>query len=746
LTNRRRAGLAWCAGLVCALAFPLSASAQQARCTEADTTIRRLVFSGNVAFADAELQRAVVTTPSSWWRRGPSVPLGTRRCLDGDELPKDRLRLMLYYRTRGYPDAAVVARTREVNPRTVDVVFQISEGEPVILRELTVTGLENVTRAGDVVRRLPIRPGEPLDRVRLEAARDTILRRLRNAGYPHADAQHVLVEDQDSRTAVDTIVVRPGAFTRIGRVVVESAPLPGREQQISDRDVQRIAGVREGDIYREQQLLDAQRALYLTDAYRQVSVRVDTAASLDSAAVVTLLVSEDAMRAARLGGGYGTLDCFRATGEFTHYNLGTGARRLEVTSRVSKIGIGEPLGGAAQLCPQAKDDPYSRRLNYYTGATLRQPGLFGAGTVPTLTVFSARTSEFKAFLRTTSIGGIASLETRRTRTIPVTVAYQLDFGRTEAQPALFCAVFNRCDREERQRLQTTQRLGTLSVTASQNTADNALNPIRGGTWRVEARHASPATFADSGLQFSKVLGDFARYWRFAGGVFAVRLRAGGVFSPSFGEARAFIPPEERLFAGGPTTVRGFPQNELGSAIYVAAQFDTVFTGSDTLFRVADTARTYLRTVPVGGNSLVVANFEWRLRSPVLSDLLQLTLFTDVGDVWNRGTSDVFRDMRLKTTPGIQLGGTSPVGLIRMVIGYNPYARPRGPIYHEQTAAEGGGLPCVSPFNMLRVSSRETETGTVLVQEEGRCPATFLPGQRRDFRDRLTFSFAIGQAF
>jgi len=101
---------------------------------------------------------------------------------------------------------------------------------------------------------------------------------------------------------------------------------------------------------------------------------------------------------------------------------------------------------------------------------------------------------------------------------------------------------------------------------------------------------------------------------------------------------------------------------------------------------------------------------------------------------------------LKVTPGFQLGGASPVGLIRVVVGYNPYARPRGPIYYEQTAVEGGGLPCVSPTNSLPVRTRETEEGPVLVQTEGRCPATFLPASPRGFRDRLTFSFAIGQAF
>lgn len=741
----RHAWLACIAGLF-AVAVPGDLAAQQARCGEADTTLRRLRFSGNTAFPASELERAIVTTPSSWARRSLGLPLGTRRCIDGDELPKDRLRLMLHYRSRGYPDAQVDVRIRDVRTRVADVEFRIAEGAPVVLREIVVTGLERVQRGAEFARRLPIRAGDPADRVRLEAARDTIVHRLRNSGYPHVEARHILVEDRSARTAVDTIAVNPGPFSRIGDVAVQVMPLPGRPQQISDRDVRRIAGVREGDVYREEQLLDAQRALYLTDAFRQVTVRVDTTEAADSTMDVTLVVAEDAMRAARLGGGYGTLDCFRVSGELTHYNFGAGARRLELTSRLSKIGIGRPLDGADRLCPQARDDPYSSRLNYYTGVTLRQPGLFGAGTLPTLTVFSARTSEFKAYLRTTAIGGIASLETRRTRRIPVTYAYQLDFGRTEAQPALFCAVFNRCDREEQQRLQTTQRLGTFSITAAQNTSDDALFPRRGGTWRIEARHASRATFADSGLQFSKVVGDIARYWPMGSGVFAVRLRAGGVFSPSFGDVRSFIPPEERLFAGGPTTVRGFPQNELGSAIYIATQYDTVLVGGDTFFRVADTTKSYLRAVPVGGNSLIVANFEWRVRSPVLSDLLQLTFFTDVGDVWNRGSNEVFRNLRLKTTPGLQIGGASPVGLIRMVVGYNPYDRPRGPSYYEQTAAEGGRLPCVSPGNALPVQLVETPTGPQLVQQEGRCPGTFQPQSPGSFRSRLTFSFAIGQAF
>lgn len=746
MIHGRRAWLAHVASLLVALAVPSVGQGQSTRCDPGEVEVRRLLFRGNAAFPDAELARTIVTTRSSWGRRVSPIRFGTRRCLDRDELVRDRLRLIVYYRARGYPDVSVEAVTEQDRPGAARVEFRISEGQPIILRELTVTGLETVPRRADLIRGLPIRAGDPLDRPRLEAARDTLLRRLRNSGYPRAQANHVTVEDRATRSAWDTLVVTVGPMTRIGEIQVQASPLAGRKQQISDRTVRRIAGVREGDLYREGRLLDAQRSLYLTDAYRQVAVRVDTTMSADSVAALTLVVAEDAMRSAEVGGGYGTLDCFRATGGLTNYNFMQGARRLELRARVSKIGVGKPLGGAEGLCPQARHDPYSSRLNYYAGATIRQPALFRSRAIPSLTVFSSRTSEFKAFLRTTNIGGIATIDARRFRRAPVTFAYQLDYGRTEAQPALFCAVFNRCEREERERLQATQRLGTVSVIAGRTFADDPLFPRKGGTWRLEGRHASRATLADSGLAFNKVLGDFARYWPFGSSVIAVRLRAGGVFSGGFGGVRNFIPPEERLFAGGPTTVRGFPQNELGSAIYVASRFDTVVVNADTLFTTVPGVAEYRRAVPVGGNTMLVGNLELRMRSPLLPNIFQLTLFTDAGDVWNRGSSDVFRGMRVKTTPGVQLGGVTPLGLIRVVVGYNPYNRERGPIYYEQTAAEGGGLPCVSPGNALPVRTRETEVGLVLTQAEGRCPATFIPSAARSFGGRLNFSFALGQAF
>lgn len=733
------------------LAAAAPAAAQTAPCQPGDLEVRSLGFEGNRAFSDGELAQTIATTPSGWTRRALRLPFANRRCLDQAELANDRIRLIVFYRNRGYSQVTVDTATTRLGSSAIAVRFVIGEGPPTRLESFVVSGLSGVRDSARIVRNLPIRAGDPFDRVRIEAARDTIARRLRNNGYAAAVVTSSFVEDRSALVAYDTLHVVSGPFTRIGSVRVAVTPRAGRSQQIPDRVVRRLAGVDSGAVYRERDLLNAQRALYQTEAYRQVAISLDGAPG-DSVADIRIALAEDAMRAARVGLGYGTLDCVRASGELTNYNFLRGARRLELSARVSKIGVGDPLDFARDLCPQAKSDPYSSRLNYYVGATLRQPSFFGLRTVPTITVYSGRTSEYKAYLRTTAIGGIVGLDWRRFQRTPVSFAYQLDYGRTEAQPALFCAVFNRCDREDRERLQKLQPLGVVSAVVSRDAANNAIYPTAGYTWRAEARHASRLTLADKSLGFNKLLGDAARYWGLGGrNVLAFRLRAGGLLGPSLGDTARFVPPEERLFAGGPTTVRGFPQNELGSAIYIATQFDTLYPGvtgrADTLFRIAQDERGFRRAVPVGGNSLLVGNVELRIPAPVFSNVLQLTLFTDFGDVWNRGSEDdVFQNFRLKATPGIQLGALSPVGLIRLVIGYNPYDRPAGPLYYEVPSALGGSLPCVSPTNELKVHAVEGENGTVLTQEEGRCPRSFAPARDGSFAGRLTFSFAIGQAF
>jgi outer membrane protein insertion porin family/translocation and assembly module TamA len=730
----------------------VSASAQDIECQRGDLEVFQLNFEGNHAISDAELARAIVTTPSAWARRFLHLPFTTKHCLDRAELPNDRARLIILYRRRGFPRVKVDTAVKVLAPGAVAVTFTIVEGPPMILSGFTVRGLDSVPERGRLIRDIRIREGMRFDRSALDAAADSLRERLHNTGYPRAEALNHPIINDSTLTAWDTLQVTPGPRTTIGAIKIEVTPMSGKKQQIPARIVRKIMGLDSGTLYRESDILDAQRAIYQTEAYQHVSITTDSSAA-DSVVTLYVNLAEATMHAARVGAGYGTLDCFRLTGEYTDFNFLNGARRLDVNARVSKIGIGRPLDWSPNLCPAAKKDVFSNRLNYYVGATLRQPVFLGLRTVPTLTVYSQRISEYNAYLRTTSVGGAASLIWRGLTRTPVNLTYSMDLGRTEAQPALFCAVFNLCEAAERERVQRTQQLAVLSLAVTRDNSNSLLSPTRGSIIRLEARHSSPAILSNKDLQFNKLIGDASRYIGMGSAVLAMRIRGGSVFGRNVESATGFIPPQERLYAGGPTTVRGFSQNELGSLIYISGTYEGFLSADslgqpDTVLLQQHTDSTYRRIVPVGGNSLVVSNLELRIRSPFLPELLQWTLFTDAGEVWNRGTRQL-KEVKLKVTPGIQLTAFSPVGPVRLAVGYNPYSRPPGPIYYEATSL-GGELLCESPFNSIKTHfTYDPNTGDVtnITQEPGgTCPSTYQPPQDKRFRSKLTFSFAIGQAF
>ena len=733
---------------------PNIASAQDLRCERGDVEVRGLDFVGNKTFSSDELGDVIVTTPSAWGRRTLNLPFSAKRCLNRTEYANDRLRLMVFYRQHGFPDVTVDTALTPSGLGGVRVRFTIVEGVPITLHGLTISGLDSVPRLGGVLRNLPIHAGERFDRTKVDAVLDTVIHRLRNRGYPAVSATnwYAIHSGAKGPLAEDSITVRTGPLTRIGRMQIAVAPAAHHQQQIPDAVVRRLVRIDSGRVYRERNLADAQRALYETDAYLHASVALDSAGGQrigsDSLAPLDVALAENTMHAARVGVGYGTLDCFRMSGELDDYNFLSQAQHLAVQGRLSKIGVGEPLNGASQLCPQARHDPYSTNLNYYLGATLERPYFFGWQTAPTLTAYTSRVSEYNAYVRTTTIGGIASILWQRSLRTPITFSYSMDFGRTQAQPALFCAVFNLCDGDDRARVQQNLRLAVVSAVIAHDGSNNPVSPTSGGTARFETRYSSPWVLSDTSLHFTTLLGDVARYLSLGGGnVLAVHLRAGAVFGSGF------VPPQERLYAGGPTSVRGFAQNELGAVTYITQTYDTVCV---TVNRQCvqrtfqDTKQSYQRVVPVGGNSLVVGNAEVRLRSPIFPDVLQFGIFTDAGDVWNRGANVALQGVKIRVTPGVQAAALTPVGPVRLVVGYNGYKPQKGAIYYENSSSLNGGLPCVSPNNTIPVVrvSDGTTAGT-LVQTNapgGACPATFQPSDRSSFWSKLTFGLAIGQSF
>ncbi|MEO7521313.1 MAG: BamA/TamA family outer membrane protein [Gemmatimonas sp.] len=336
--------------------------------------------------------------------------------------------------------------------------------------------------------------------------------------------------------------------------------------------------------------------------------------------------------------------------------------------------------------------------------------------------------------------------------LPSTLAYQVELGRTEAEPAFFCAVFNACDAESRNFLQRNNRLAAIDYSITRERLNDRLRPTGGATLRFGVRHASTLIGSDRTQQFNRGTGDATWYHSLGNGAtLLTHLRGGVVYgggiTPTLGK---FIPPQERLYAGGPTTVRGFRQNELGPAVYIVNGYREVSEGGQLFFR-ADTGSVAERVVPTGGNTLVVGNVEVTVPSPVAPRLIDVAIFTDAGRLWNRGAGSrpgslVDDGPKVKVTPGVGVRIASPFGAIRIDLGYNPYKLPAGAAYYNAPLQAGvAPLYCVSPGNVLAVRDGAV-AGAPPSQVAGPCPGTFRPDRSTGFLRRLNPSIWIGQAF
>jgi len=463
------------------------AGAQETRCERGDTEVREVRFVGNANFADDELLVGIVTTPSSWLRRTTRY-FGVRHCLAPREFPRDVERLRVFYRNHGFLEVQVDTIVTRVADEAVTIAFAIIEGEPILVDRVVVDGLEGVPEALAVERGLPASIGEPFDRYANRATLDTIIHRLRNTGYPEAEAFLGYDLRFLERRATVRFAVVPGPRRRLGEVRIRRSGPNGTPPEISNSAVRNLAGLSTGDLYRERQLERAKRLLYQSEAFASVEVR-PLLATADSVLPVEIEVTEAALGNARFGAGMANLDCVRATAELTRHNIFQSASRLELRARVSKI-------GADQICPGLTNrDPYSQTLNYYVSTTVTQPFIFRTRFVPTYTLYQERRGEYRAFLREAPIGVSASFS-RAAAARALNLGYSIELGRTEAQPALFCAVFNACVAADREALQRFQRLAVVSAATSYAQTDDAIDPSRG----VVARADNPLCLQVPGLR------------------------------------------------------------------------------------------------------------------------------------------------------------------------------------------------------------------------------------------------------
>jgi outer membrane protein assembly factor BamA len=744
VTRRKSAAVLRLAALGAMLAAP-SITLAQLRCenTAADTLIRRVSFEGNTHFTDKQLAAHVFATPTDISQRvikhrgrdigiGASVGaligvattddklkggiygatagalvgafidrvVGTPRCLRPGLLAADALNLRTFYVDQGFPDVKVDTASRFAE-NWVDLEFRITEGAPALVDSVSVTGLGNLDLGADLQSRLNSRKGARYSRTRVQADVDTIEARMRNAAHPLGFVlPQVTFLSPDRLRAIVALQVDTGPRTRIGKITISNSGIDNRPAVIDSSVVREILRFKEGDAYSERALAESERQFYRVGNFLSAEITiVDTLqAAKDGTVDVHVRVLEDLMHSFSIEPGYGTLDCLRARVEYTDKGFLKGLNRLDVSGQVSKIGWANEWNfGVRQFCgftpfKLADDEVASDSVNYNVTVKLTRPLTLRGGLLPSLSAYRERRGGYNAYLRTTLIGASAAIQKSLPRSILAQGSYTLEYGHTSAQETVLCFLFRACDEPTRDQLVgDDKRLAILGGSFSRDRRNNPDSTTSGTVLRLDLRMSQPWIGSDSTLSFNKGVVDAAWYRRFGPGVVALRLRGGLVGGGLATTGGRLPPPQERLYTGGETSVRGYSQNELGPLIYVTADDTAKLAAAPTAAERLDSLQSMrMRVIPAGGNAMYVGNLEYRLRGPFLPTL-QTILFLDAGMLSTQsGLARSGQDLKL--TPGIAFRYFSPIGAIQVNLGYNGYDRPDGPVFLDRGV---GSLSCLS---------------------------------------------------
>jgi outer membrane protein insertion porin family/translocation and assembly module TamA len=698
-------------------------------------------FSGNKVIPSGDLAPIIATERTGLLRRWFGWNVGPLTCLDSAMLRDDALRIRDLYKQRGYPGTVVTSRVTRHGTLRAQVYFSIVESVPIVVDSVAVIGVPaEAADAGSIAIRLR---GVPLDDSVVTKMLDSVQRLIRDAGYARAKPPIKGVRvDSSAHRATVALEFRPGRVTYVGVIDLRVTPIAARPA-LSEGAVRSLLRFRPGDRYSARTLGASQRDLYDLGLYR--TVRIDLAPGADSLASDTVRVdaqlTEGPMRRLRGSGGWGTIDCFRSAGRFVDQNVLASGNRLELDARLSKIGLAHPFTGLDGLCaPRVRDDPFSRRLNYYAGATLSLRGVLGSRFNPSFTLYSERRSEFLAYEQAVDLGALASVSSEVSPQLVRTWQYRFEDGKTIADRAIACRTFGFCREQDLTSFLVQSPIHSASVSLVKNPLRPTDDPVSGSRWQGEARYGFTEIDRTKALNFARLTGELAAYRPLGDHlVVAARLQAGFVLAPS--DRSFLLPPPERFYSGGQNSVRGYNQNLLGPGSYVVDGYDTLTAAGGGRVGVARSSAGN-RTAPSGGNAMWVANLELRTRRGWPGDLLRWVAFLDAGRVWN--TSDVLSvtSAGARVTPGAGVRLLTPIGPFRVDIGYNPYTPDAGPAFF----AEKGDILAGRPGRVICVSPGSTEPLSGTVSSTFICPATYTPDQKGGLLPRLTFHFSIGSAF
>jgi outer membrane protein insertion porin family len=594
-------------------------------------------------------------------------------------LEQDRRTVEAFMRDLGYRKArAEVLQGVSINGDNLIITFQVTEGPLTRVAGIDVKGNQIYTE--DRVRQaLTTVVGAPYSRSQARIDADRVTAIYAREGYVDARVDFSIVElpqkNDEEQVRLIYSITSEGDKVFVNQILINGVTGDRKTRQTKRAAIRRAIPLAEGDVLRADRISDAERELYLTDAYRQVIIRTEPAGETSGGykrSDVIIDVEEKQPNVMDYGGGAstdaGALGLFEISNVNLMNRLRQGAIRLRASRLQQRVRL-EYLDprfvryNKTQFAPLAASIEYQRDstiTRFFRSAIdrgtmgivqrLDEKGnaidIFGARvSEPTINRFTAAVETQRVLDRRTRsiIFGRLSYEDVRLYNLESLVVRPILEPDRKVRLARLGASFVRDTRERCE-------MGLLS--RSQRDEDeqpgrpgeicryNQLDATRGSFISVD--YALALRQLGGNISFNRFQATYRTYHKvnaLRDTTFAANLTLGlaNLFNPidrdgngTIDEIDRTLPISERFFSGGSTTLRGFSFEEAGPRQVVIPEGQ---------FRDSKKNLVFLNpfTVPVGGNALAIVNLEARIP---WTRSIQVVPFYDGGNVFRR-VGDLF---------------------------------------------------------------------------------------------------------
>ena len=556
--------------------------------------IRNIRFRGNHAFSDGELLDKMTFQESSWtgktfFKKKPSFYTS-----EAWEMNKAQLRT--FYQSHGYLHVVIDSPAIEMHPRKykVDLTIKVNEGRPVVIEDISFETITEGTTDSlfeqpeweKTKQSLEAKPGKRFRDEQVKSDQEVIASWFASHGFAYAEVAPDITLSVDTLSASINWLIRKGPLCRFGEISIEGAertPLKSVRSQLS---------IQKGDIYSSERLSQSQKQVYELGLFRIASVQTRLTDQKNDTIPVRIKLEEAPRLSTRLGFGYGKEDKFRTFADVGYLNFPGRTMRTNFYAKHSGL---EP---------------------YRFETTITQPAVFGPNSSLELNPAVRRRKEesFESFLW----GGNLSLHQNFSDFLASSVS--LYFERVDIEIA------SDFERSLAELNQSVYSKNGISAGLIYNTSSPRFDPADG--WSVAFNARANSSLFNSPYPFFKYLFELKRYQPVTSGVvLAIRLKGGSIMP--MGKA-GVTPVEERYFAGGSQSVRGWARQMLGPLD--------------------------VENIPVGGNSLVEGSIEPRIK---VLDPVSLVVFLDYGNVWRDENTFGMNDLRFAAGTGLRV--STPIG-------------------------------------------------------------------------------------